>query len=203
MSRQAGPTTEILLRRVWEQGGSAIAPDFAMQTLSRCQRIVNAALGRVVDIYAFPTQGQTTIYFYRSIITDAIDIISVRTLAGRTILKVDSLEELFAYSPTWWRATGARLEFWHQIARDILILYPAHATDTATYNIIYSKLTTDLSDFAAHYDTDMELPDDDVDLALILAEIILLLHTRAYDAALKLLEKAKTKIAPYLKELTK
>lgn len=198
MSRTAGPACELLLQRVWAQGGHAVPPDLAMQTLSRAQRLVNASLARVTAEATFTATALKLVYAYRTALTDAIDIISIQRPDGTAVLKAGSLDDLALYSPNWWRSTGTRIEYWKQEARDLLLLVPAHATDSTTLTVVYSVLTTDLASFAANYDTALQLTDDDVELALMLAEIILLLHTRAYAPAMALVEAAKPRLKPYL-----
>jgi hypothetical protein len=181
MTRYAGPTTEILLRRVREEGGVAVDPTDAIKMLSRCQRIINAGAKRVTASGTLTTFKQQLLYPYRDQLTDAVDIISVKE-GNRTLHRFEALHELDAYDKTWFRKTSSQFDFWMQLGRDLLIIYPAKTSDSSV-TVIYSKLTTEYDDFDEDYNTALDLPDEDVDAALGLAEVSLLLRSRALKAA--------------------
>ncbi len=198
MTRYAGPTTEILLRRVREQGGAAISPDFALQTLSKCQRLINTGLRKVIASATLPTTALQLIYTYRTLLFNAIDIISLED-GTRTLTKCDDLSELSAFSNTWFRDTGSQHNIWCQIGRDLLIIYPAR-TANSSLTAHYSTLTTDLFDFNGQYNTALEMPDDDVELMLAVAEIVLLIHLRKTDVTDRRIKQFQETLKPLLME---
>jgi len=61
--------------------------------------------------------------------------------------------------------------------------FAVRVNDSVT--VTYTKLTTEYTDFEIDYDSALDLPDEDVDIALGLAEVILLLRSRTFDAARK------------------
>jgi len=183
MTRYVGPTVEILMKRIREEGGIALDPDEATKILSRCQRIVNAGTKRVVASGTLTTYKQQLVYAYRDQLPDAIDIISIKD-GDRTLQRFDALHELDAYDKSWFRRTGSQFDFWLQLGRDLLIIYPAKTVNDSV-TVTYTKLTTEYTDFEIDYDSALDLPDEDVDIALGLAEVILLLRSRTFDAARK------------------
>ena len=194
MTRLAGPTTEELLRRVRQEGDFAIPFDTAIDLLSKCQRIVNAGRRKVVALGGISIAKSKLVYNLRDELPEAIDVLSVDAfvfvppLVTRKLFKVANIHELTALDPTWFRnITGTRLEAWAQIGRDILIIYPG-LTSVTSVVVKYTKLTTVFVNRAQDYNTAFELPDEDVDLALGLAEVILLTRFRVLDAAAKRLE---------------
>jgi len=177
MSRQAGPTTEILLKRVREYGGLATDTDYAISILSRCQRIANAGFGFVKTSGTLTVPKQKLIYTYRSEFASAIDITSVK-VGTRRLLRVDTLSDLAALDIDWWRKIdGTRLEAFCQLGRSLLILYPGLASASSA-TVTYTKLTTAATSFSGNYNDDLELPDEQLDFALMLAEALLLLSSR-------------------------
>lgn len=198
MTKFAGPTTEILLRRIREQGGTAIPPDFALSILSKCQRLVNTGLRKVVSSSTLSTTARQLVYTYRTLLSGAIDIISLVD-GNRTLTKCDNLSELSALSITWFRDTDTQHNIWCQVGRDLLIIYPA-MTSNSSLTAHYSTLTTDLNDFTGQYNTALEMPDDDVELMLGLAEIILLIHLRKTDITDKRVKQFQETLKPQLME---
>lgn len=194
MARTAGVVTDTLLARVRQAGAPGTTNDLAMSILSKCQRTANAGLKRAVTSGTLTTVANTLIYEYRTDFTDSIDILSIKE-GDREVQKCNSLADLQAYDADWVTATGTRFEFWLQIGRDILILYPAK-TSGSTATVIYTKLTTGFNTYASDYNTTFNLPDEDVDMALELAEILLLLRGKqaslAQLKAKRLIEEVKT-----------
>jgi hypothetical protein len=187
MARQIGPIVEKLMRRVRQEGGLAVSPDFATQIYSYCEQLTNTKTQRVISTTDLTTPKEKLLFHYRTEISDAIDILTIRE-SGRRIERAQSLMALSAYDITWFRSiTGTRFEAWHQVGRDILILYPGQ-TAISSVSIEYVKLLTFHDDFNASYNEDSELPDEDVELALKLSEIILLANLRQLEAAKSLIE---------------
>jgi len=181
MARDYQTTVDLLVQRVRQDGGVAVTDNVATEVLGKCERLLNAHLKRVIVTGSFTTTAKQLIYPYRTTLTAAVDILEVIDITlptYRTLFKMDSLAQFSAYEVGWFRnITGTRFEAWHQIARDFLIIYPAKAAG-ATLNIVYTKLVDVYATYAAAAAKNMSLPDDDVETALALAEIILLARNR-------------------------
>lgn len=187
MSRQIGPIVEILMRRVRQQGGLAVDVDFATEIYTRCEQIINAALKRVLVSDTLTTPKQKLLFNFRDEFPDAIEIVSVIE-SNRELLEAHNLFAISAYDISWFRnITGTRFESWLQIGRDLLFLYPGQ-TAVSSVTVEYVKLTTLRTDFEIAYNEDSELPDEDVDLALGLAEVIFLTRFRLLRSIPKKLE---------------
>lgn len=188
MSRTIGPIVEILLRRVRQEGGLAIDVDLAMEVYSRCEQIINTAFAKVLVTTTFNVPKQKLIFSLRDEFADAISIVSF-TQSNRDIPQSDSLDDLSAYSPTWFRSiTGTRFESWHLLGRDLFILYPGQAA-ASSLTITYVKLLTLHTNFAASYNSASGLPDEDVEAALTLAELVLLCRFRLLASMSKRFEQ--------------
>ena len=188
MSRQIGPTIEILLRRIRQEGGFALSPDLATKVYSLCEQVVNTALKRVLVTTTLNIPKQKLLFSLRSEFPSALDIISF-TQSNRDIPSVASLNDFSAFDPNWFRSiTGTRFEAWHQLSRDLFILYPGQAA-ASSIEITYVKLLTLRDDFSANYNENSELPDEDVDIALALAELILLVRFRLLTSIPKRFER--------------
>lgn len=188
MAKTAGPETELLLRRVRQYGGVACDFDFAMQILSKCQRIVNA--GRRLDTSSatLTTVANQLVYNLRDdVASDVVDIIQI-DVSGRILQKCVTFSELSAYDLDWFQATGTRFETWLQVGRDLMILYPA-LTSASSVTVTYSTLTTEYESRNDHYNTAIDIEDEYFDEVLSLAEIVLLTRGRQYDAATKVLKR--------------
>jgi len=190
MSRQIGPTIEILMRRIRQEGGLALSPDLAIHIYSLCEQIVNTAFQRILVTNTFTAPKQKLLFTLRDEFSDAVSIITF-VQSNREIIKLASLDELSAYDPNWFRSiTGTRFEAWHSVGRDLFILYPGLAAADSV-DITYVKLLTMHTNFATSYNTDSELPDEDVDIALTLAELILLARYRLLSNIPSRLVRAK------------
>ena len=173
MSRQIGPTVEILMRRIRQEGGLALSPDFATSIYSQCEQIVNTAFRRVLITTNLTVPKQKLLFTLRDEFPDAIAIVTF-IQSNRELAKLASFAELSAYDPNWFRSiAGTRLEAWYPIGRDLFCLYPGQAS-SSTVEITYVKLLTYRTSFTDNYDENSDLPDEDVDIALALAELILL-----------------------------
>jgi len=189
MSRAIGPTVEILLRRIRQEGGLALDVDLATKVYSLCEQITNAALRRVLVSDTLSIPKQKLLFSLRDEFSDALAIDSF-TKSNREIPRVDSLQALSAYDPTWFRSiAGTRFEAWYPLGRDLFILYPGQAA-ASSITITYVQLLTLYEDFAAAYTTNSALPDEDVDIALALAELVLLCRFRLLTTISKRLERA-------------
>jgi len=188
-TRNIGPTVEILMRRVRQEGGLAVDPDFATKVYSYCEQVSNAFSKRVRGTTSLSVPKEKLLFNYRAEISDAIEITRVRE-SNRRIEKFDDVSQLSAYDIDWFRnITGTRFEAWTQLGRDILILYPGQAA-ASSVDVEYVKLLTLHNDFAASYNTTSELPDEDIELALKLSEIVLLCRFRQHNVLQRHLKAA-------------
>lgn len=177
MSRDYQTTVDLLIQRVRQTGGVAVTQNFATEVLGKCERLLNAHLKRVIASDTFTTTAKQQIYDYRSTLTSAVDIIEVSE-SSRTLFKCNKLSEFSAYEVGWFRnITGTRFEAWHQIARDFLVIYPAKAAGSSVV-VVYTKLVDVYATYALASGNNMSLPDEDVETALALAEIMLLARNR-------------------------
>lgn len=183
MARAYQTTVDLLQQRVRQTGNIAVTQNFATEVLGRCERLVNAHTGRVIATSNFSTTASTHFYSYRSTLTTAIDIISIEE-SNRPLLKCDTLTDLAAYDPDWFKnVTGTRFEAYCQISRDLMVIYPAKAAGgTNDLSITYTKLVDAYTTYAAAAAKNMSLPDEDVEIALGLAEVVLLSRLRRLSA---------------------
>jgi RES domain-containing protein len=179
MARNIGPTVDTLLARVRQSGGIALDTDFATQLLTISQQIANAKLRSVVASGPFVTTASQLVYTYAELTAGSIPAIDIlnATTADKKLYNFKRFEDLSAYDLDWFRATGSGFYAWCQIARDFFVLYPAK-TGASSVNLWFTKLTTVYTDYSDAYDTALELPDEDVEVALKIAEVLALLRSR-------------------------
>lgn len=173
MTQYIGPIVEILLRRVRQEGGLAVAVNFATEVYSRCEQITNAAAKKVlVENASLTVPKEKLLFNFRDEFSDCCEIISI-SKSNRDIYECKKLEDFSAFEKEWFRnITGTRFDAWAQIGRDLLILYPGQAS-ASSVSVTYVKLLTLYNDFALYYDTASSLPDELIDVSLDLAEIVL------------------------------
>lgn len=177
MSRAYQTTIDLLIQRVRQTGGVAVTQNVATEVLGKCERLLNAHLKRVVASTSYTTTAKQLVYSYRTVLTTAVDILKVAT-STYTLTKCNTLHDLSAYDVDWFRnITGTSFQAWCQLGRDLLIIYPAKAANSSV-TITYTKLLTVYATYAAASGKNMELPDEDVETALALAEIVLLARNR-------------------------
>ena len=179
---------DIIRKRVRSDDGSDIAfSDAEISTfLDYAQRTVNMATRRVLDEAINVTiLANTPITQITTLATDIIDFVSVRD-GTRELKKVD-FAQLSRYNNNWWApdATATRREAWAQVGKDLLAIYPVR-TVVEDFEITYVKKTLTLSAIQA-----FELPDEDIDIALLLAEVITLQRGKNINRARTKLEELK------------
>jgi len=185
MTRDYSDTIDLLQQRVRQSGNVGTTQTLATQVLGMCERLANAHLKLITTTTAFSSVAYTAIYAYRSTLTTAIDILDI-TESNRPLLRCESLIDLSALDPDWFRASVAaathRFEAYCQIARDFLVLYPAKTTNgSSDLSITYTALPTAYATYAATSAVNMTLPDENVEIALGLAEVILLSRFRDHE----------------------
>ena len=188
-TRTIGPTVETLMRRVRQEGGLAVDPDLATKVYSYCEQCTNAFTKRVRSSTLLAIPKEKLLFNFRTEIADAIEITAVRE-SGRRIEKFTDLSQIAAYDIDWFRSiAGTRFEAWVQLGRDIFIVYPGQAAISAV-TVEYVKLLTFYDDFAVAHDEVSELPDEDIEIALKLAEIVLLARFRQHNVLQRHLKAA-------------
>ena len=177
MARTIGATTDILLSRVRRSGNISPTNDFAIQVLTTCQQYVNILLKRVIVTETFATTKEKLFYALSDLTTPALDIASISE-SNRELFECKDISEFSTYEKGWFRnITGTRFEAWHQVARDSFVIYPGKAA-ASSISIDIVKATTISTDYTTDYSSNFEIADEDVEIALKLAEIILLVRAR-------------------------
>ena len=173
MATTAGTVATNLIERVYATGGIAHTQAWVISILSKTQRVANAYLQAVHSSAVLTTLAEKLVYKLRDDVAAAIDVLSITDTRGGNVEqleRLDNLLELSAYDVNWFRnITGTRFNTWTQLGRDLLVIYPGRAAADAV-TVRYTKLTNALT--AAG--TAFELPDEDVQVAKDLAEIVLL-----------------------------
>lgn len=187
MSRTVKSIVDELLERIRQEGGVVTTTDFATEIVSHSQRIINAGVRSVVGSAVLTTLAEKLIYRYRDELTSSVDVLSVAE-GNRELLRFNSLADLTAYDPDWFRAiTGTRFEGWCQIGRGLLVVYPGKAAASAV-TVTYSTLTTAYTSYSSDGATNVDLPDEDVEMLVGVAEVMLLVRLREFDLLTKRLE---------------
>jgi hypothetical protein len=177
MARTIGATTDILLSRVRRSGNITPTNDFAIQVLTTCQQYANILLKQVIVTETFATTKEKLFYALSDFTANNLGIASISE-SNRELFHCQRIEEFSAYENGWFRnITGTRFEAWHQIALDSFILYPGKAA-ASSISADLIKATTISTDYTTDYADAFELADEDVEIALKLAEIILLIQSR-------------------------
>lgn len=189
MARTAGDTVDFILNRLRQVDDTADSQDRAITLLSHCQKLINEHSQEYIGSSALSTTANTLIYSYRSSIATARDIISIRE-GNRELRKVESFNEFSAYDSDWFTQTGTRFEAWMQLGRDLLILYPSK-TGASSVTVTYSKRTGTYDDYIQDASTNMDISDENVELALNLTEILLLIRYKNFEEASLKIDKLK------------
>ena len=174
MATTAGTVATNLIERVYATGGIAHTQAWVISILSKTQRVANAYLQAVRSSTVLTVKAMKLVHKLRDDLPLAIDITKItedRSGNDEQLERVDDLLELSAYDVNWFRKLigTTRYETWTQLGRDLLVIYPGKVA-AGTVTAHYTKLTTAL----AAAGTAFELPDEDVQVAKDLAEIILL-----------------------------
>jgi hypothetical protein len=193
MATTAGTVATNLIERVYATGGIAHTQAWVISILSKTQRVANAYLRSVRSNTVLDVLAEKLVYKLRDDVPAAIDITHITETRGgnaEQLERLDDLLELSAYDVDWFRnITGTRYETWTQLGRDLLVIYPATpAAGLATVH--YTKLTNVL----AAAGTAFELPDEDVQVAKDLAEIILLARDKQIVECSNKLEQLSERI---------
>ncbi len=179
MARNVKTTVDQLTKRARQTGGISIDNDLATEILMICQQITNISTKKITGTVDYALTAGQQLYDLQTALPYAADIISIHDGSNdRALLQVPSIDHFSAYEMDWFdNATGVRLEAWCQIGRDAFIVYPALSIST-TVRIDYVKVTEMYTNYSALTTENMELPDESVELALKLAECVLLVRAR-------------------------
>lgn len=172
-----GPIVENLMSRVRQIGGIAVEPDFATKVLTISQQIVNLSLKRIVNSTSLTTKKSKLIYSFPGDLPNAGEIVNISE-GTRQLFQFKKLSDLAAHDSTWFRnITGTRFEAWTSIGQSMFVVYPAKASGSAV-TVEYVKKTTVVDNFQQYYNTSLDLPEEDTEKILRLAEVLLLLRGR-------------------------
>ena len=177
MARAYTTVVDTLITRTRHGGGIAVTQDFATKILSLCQQIVNVATREITGTATVTLTADTLFYELPTLLPNALDVIDVKDSSGRHLIRCKSIYEFSTLDTHWYTATGSRFEAWYQISRDYLIVYPAQ-TSGQQVTVDYVTATTIRDNYSALSGINMDLPDDKVDLALKLAETVLMIRAR-------------------------
>jgi len=187
MARTIGATTDILLSRVRRSGNITPTNNFAIQVLTTCQQYANILLKQVIVTETFATTKEKLFYSLSDFTAANLGIASISE-SNRELFHCREIEEFSAYENGWFRnITGTRFEAWHQIALDYFILYPGKAA-ASSISADLIKATTVSTDYTTDYSDNFELADEDVEVALKLAEIVLLIQAREAKPIINLIK---------------
>ena len=174
MSVTAGEARTELLSRIRKPGTIAYSEAAIYDILSKCQQVVNHWIGRLTATGTVTTAAYTYFYDMQTELPSAMYITKM-TESNRQIARLKDWRELSQYSRSWLSDTGTRFEAYTQIGVDLLVIYPAKAAGSSVA-VTYVKIPTTLSASGTAFD----LPDNDVDTVIDLAEIVLLISARNF-----------------------
>lgn len=170
----AGTLRAIVQRHVRDVNGTRHADAFVLDILSRVQRIINAGSQKVLVTGTLTTSANLQLYTINTEFTAGIDVIRVRS-NNEDLTKV-TLQELNQLDRRWFRKVGSRFEMWAQLGRTLLVVHPALSV-ASSVEVVYSKLTTDLTADG----TSLDLDADNDPMVTDLTEAILHLRQRDYQ----------------------
>ena len=169
----ASVLTDNLVRRLRDANALGIERTFVRQMLSDSQRIINGLMRTTKATVTLTTQPNKMFYKISEVAADVLRIEHVRE--GERNLHKTSLRTLNSVSRRWFRQVGPTFKHFALPGRDMLVVYPSKAIESSV-DVIYTKLTTEFTD-----DTiEAELPDDNLNAVMDLAQIILLTKMREY-----------------------
>ena len=175
---------DVVMKRAYAYGGQAHDKSWVISILSKCQRVANAYLRSVRDSASLSVLKQKLVYSIADEMSECLDVTKVtesRSGVAEELARVDNLAELASYDVDWFRnITGTRYEAWCQVGRDLLVIYPSKAS-AGTVTVHYTKLTDPLVNNTDEFD----LSDDDVDVVLDLAELVVLARDKEISAGME------------------
>jgi len=163
-----------LLTRVRMTGVVAFSVTNIYGIISKCEQLVNLLLHRVVDTETLTTTLGIRIYDMRDDLPSAMRVISV-TESDRTLRYLGSWKNFAEYSRTWRSDYSTRFEAWGRMGATHLIVWPGKV-GASSVEVTFVKAIAAMT----ANDHTFELPDEDVDLVIDLAEIFLLVALHRY-----------------------
>lgn len=182
MATTAGTARTRLLSRVRMSGTVAYSEANIYDLLSKCEMLINYLIGRYTATDTITTSANTYFYTFSADLSDGMRIVSMSE-SNREIPELPDWRELGQFSRTWLDDTGTRFECFAHIGHDLILIYPAK-TGASSVDVTYVKIPATLDDSADNF----SLPDDDVELVIDLAEIILLTSSRRFAEAKRKME---------------
>jgi len=192
MATTAGTARTRLLTRVRMSGTVAYSEANIYDLLSKCQQLVNYLIGRYTATGTITTVANTYFYTFSSDLSSGMRIVSMSE-SNREIPELPDWRELGQYSRTWLDDTGTRFECFAHIGHDLILIYPAK-TGASSVDVTYVAIPTVLDESTDNF----SLPDDDVELVIDLAEIILLTSSRRFGEAQRKMKSFSEAIRGYL-----
>jgi len=193
MARTWASAVTILRARIRESGTISLSNNNAIWILTVMQQLVNCALQSVTTTESASVTASTTVFAMPVALTTPLDVLLV-TQSDRKLHKCTSLEEFAAYDVDWAKASAVtRLEAWYQAGRELLLFAPV-STSTISVSVTHVKATAVYSDYTTYSTANAELSDEDLDLAIQLAEMYLTLRHREPAAV-------KSEIALFLQQI--
>jgi hypothetical protein len=183
MAITAGAAADILMERVRAEGGVAFDKDAVVVLLSYCQKMLNYSFGILKTTTIKTIVAGTLLYEYGALL--AYTRILRITENDRLLFEAKSPQELESYARSYSAAAVAaatRFEVWCQLGYNYICFFPILTSDVDVA-ITYVTDTATLTSYTTHYNTALELPDDDIELVIGLAELVLLIQARLYETA--------------------
>ena len=188
MAEVVGTLVSTLLERVRDPAGMAVTRAQARTVLSHAQGLVSVATEAVVEHVTFPTLAMTQCYPIDLVTLPACGKITQIREATRDLDPAD-FRELARYDRSWFRRVGNRFEAWATIGRGVLVIHPAKR-EASSVTVYYAKWTGTLTDDSVV----TEIPDSSLPLVLDVAELILSVRMRQYDAARALMGRLTSRL---------
>ena len=177
-----GPSVDVVLRRARDAGAIGTTRAEARLLLSIAHRLYVAKERLVLDQATFTTSPRRLVYDLAELTSDItnapIQCVHVDAmLLGSRVLPRTTWTSLVQTDRRWLRRMGGSPVLWAPYGRDHVILYPGTAA-TTTVVLRYVPLATAL----ATDDDIFAVREDRLPAILDLAEALLLLRGRQYDA---------------------
>ncbi len=169
-------TLDILRDRLRAAGTVGISDALGYQLVDLCQKMVNARIGSFVKTSSYNWPANTSHAAVSTISSNAMRILSLKQ-GDRTLHRLPHWQELNFYDSDWYKKTGTRFEVWAPMGHDLILIYPAIASQTSI-TAYYAAYTTTIDDAT----DDLEIHDTQgfVDLMYDFVELIANAHLRNF-----------------------
>lgn len=192
--RTATSMTDEVLARVRDATGLMHTASFVRDRLTDAQRFLNGILGLSISSAAITLNPGQNFYKLSDSLPFCIRLVGLRGSSGyRDAAELPSLDSLLIYGPHWSRRTGAYVESWTMVGRDVLVVYPALKSAT-TLDAYYVNVCAAFTSGA----TTSEFSTEQCGLIVTLTEALLLLRQRDLEAAGRAMERLQQALQPEL-----